>query len=452
MSKRKNVMVLLSVLMLASMVLSVMPAFAQDAPIDVRMWIAFTDRRLDWAREKAGEFNAAFPQYNVIVEGYDNYEDLFAATALAAEQGNLPEIVQYFEVATQTARDSGYFKSIAEAIGDRTEINGVPVDFSDIIPVVSSYYTLDGQWTSMPWNSSSAIMYTNMELLAAAGLENPPATWQELEAACEAIMALEDGPEGCITWPNYGWFFEQWMAAAGAPIANNDNGRSARADEVLLDSDAAVRIASWWQDMYNKGYYIYSGVQRDWNGTEQAFQSQQVAFILTSSADAGNITNAAADNGITVKTTRYPYDEETGWNGNLIGGASLWLADGLTPEVEDAALTFLLWFTNTENAARWHQLTGYLPIRTSAAELLESEGWFADSPNFATAGDQLSNTPVSVATAGGLFGDFPAIRNVMTQAFEDLMLTGGDPAERMAQAKADADVILSEYNLLYGEE
>lgn len=435
---------------LAAAALTVMPSFAQTTPTDVRVWIGFTDKRLDWVREVAAQFNEEHPEYNVIVDGYANYEEILDATVLAIDQGNPPAVVHWFEVGTQFARDSGYFKPIEDAIAGREEILGVTVDVSDFIPPVSSYYTVEGKFTSMPWNSSSPILYSNMELLREAGIETPPATWQEVEAACEAIMALGK-TQGCITWPNHGWFFEQWLAQQDATIANNDNGRTERATEILLNSDAAVTTATWWQDLYNKGYYTYTGVQRDWDGTQQGLQSGNVAMIITSSADAGNITTAAAENNVEVVTSRMPYNDETGWTGNLIGGGSLWLMNGLDPVVEDGAVAFMLYLNTTENAAAWHKLTGYLPITTSSAALLEEEGWFEENPNFRVAYDQINDSTVTTATRGAMLGTFNETRNVLTQAIEDLMLQGGDPAERLTAASEEANELLAEYNQLYVE-
>jgi sn-glycerol 3-phosphate transport system substrate-binding protein len=476
MTNRKGLFVVL--MAIATLVLAVAPAFAQTAT-DVRVWIAFTDYRLDWAQQKAATFNAQFPQYNVTVEGYANYEELFAATALAAEQDSLPAVVQYFEVATQDARDSGYFKSIASALGDRTEVNGIPVNLDDFIAPVAAYYTLGGEFTSMPWNTSSAIMFSNSTILEAAGVEGIPATWAEVEAACELVMALESAPEFCFTWPNHGWFFEQWVAQQDAALANNDNGRTDRATEVTLNSDAGIAVVSWLQDMYNKGYLYYSGAQGgdSWATVDQAFQTQQVAMAAYSSSDTAVYTQTGVDNGFTVTASFLPYNQETGWTGNLIGGASLWLTDGLPTEVEDGALSFLLWFTDTENAAEWHQVTGYMPIRISAVELLsgagwydaispeasqvwmdnalvqasQGSGWFETNPNFVVAANQLAESEVTAATSGALLGAFPSIRNVVTQAIDTAILTGADATETLTAAATEANTILSEYNLLSAE-
>jgi sn-glycerol 3-phosphate transport system substrate-binding protein len=440
-------MCLLTVLVLITSI----PALAQDVT-EVRVWIAFTDTRLDWTREVAAAFNEAHPEYNVVVDGYANYEEILDATVLALDQGNPPAVVQWFEVGTQFARDSGYFKPIETALAGRTEVLGEPVVLDDIIEPVRAYYTLDGVFTSMPWNSSTPILYMNTAMLEAAGVEGVPATWQDIEAACAMVMAQDPAPQGCITWPNHGWFFEQWMAQADASYANNDNGRTERASEVLLNSETAVTVAGWWQHMYDMGYYTYSGVQRDWGATEQAIETGTLPMIITSSADARNIIRIAGENGIEIAASRMPYNADTGWTGNLIGGASLWLVDGLDTVVEDGALAFMQFLNNTENAAAWAStVTGYLPITTSAAELLTEQGFYEENPNFRVAFDQINDSTVTVATSGALLGTFVETRDIVTQAIEDLMLSGGDAAERMTQAYDDANAELAAYNELYAD-
>jgi len=434
--------------MVAAAALTILPTFAQATPTDVRVWIAFTDYRLDWARGVATAFNTAHPEYNVIVDGYGNYEEILDATVNAIDQGTPPAVVQWFEVGTQFARDSGYFKPIEDAIAGRTEILGEKVDIADFIAPVSSYYTIDGKFTSMPWNSSSAILYANAGLLKEAGVDAPPATWADVEAACEKIMALKK-TKGCISWPNHGWFFEQWIAQQDAAYANNDNGRTERATEILLNSDAAVNTATWWQTMYNKGYYTYTGVQRDWDGTEQGFATGTLAMIISSSASAGGVIKAAADNKIDVVTSRMPNNQDIPWTGNLIGGASLWLMNNLEAKTEDGAVAFLLFLDNPANAAEWHKITGYLPITAGSQALLDKEGWYDTNPNFRTAYDQINDSKVTVATRGALLGTFRETRDIVTQAIEDLMLKGGDPAERLAEATTAANKLLAEYNQLY---
>jgi sn-glycerol 3-phosphate transport system substrate-binding protein len=446
---KKLAMLVVALAVIATMV---MPSFAQE-PVEVNVWVAFDDYRLDWANEVAAEFNELYPQYNVVVTGGHSYETMFADAVAAGEQGELPAIVHFFEAGTQDARDSGLFKAIADALGDRTEVNGLSVNLEDFIGPVASYYTLDGKFTSMPWNTSSAIWFSNQTILDAAGVAAPPTTWAEVEAACEAIMALEDAPEYCFTWPNHAWFFEQWLAQQDGLLVNNGNGRDERATEVAFNSDAGAAVLNWLKDMHDKGYLYYSGAQGgdSWATVDQAFSTQQVAMAAYSSSDTTLYTQFGVDNGFNTVASFLPYNDATGWTGNLLGGGTLWLADGLETEVEDGALTFLLYLTSSENDAAWHQLTGYMAIRNSSNELLTEEGWFDENPNQTVAAQQLATSSVTPATSGALVGGLPAIRTELTAAIDRVLLGGESAEDALAEAAEEANIIIEEYNLLNAE-
>lgn len=430
---------------------------AADEPTEIEMWIAFNDdARLNYTQDRAAEFNAKHPDYEVIVTPFDSYNTVFEQTALAIDDGNPPEVIHFFEAATQDALDAidkngdPIFTSVTTAIAGRSEILGEPVVIDDVVSAASKYYTIDGELYSMPWNTSSTTMFSNMNILNAAGIDEPPATWAEVEEACAAIAALSDGPDNCITWPNHGWFFEQSLGQAGADLANNDNGRSGRATEVMLNSDAAIDYVQWWSDLEDSGSYVYTGTQRDWGGTSAAFNSQSVAMLIYSSSDTTVITEDGDANGFDVVTSFMPYNQDREYAGNLIGGATLWLTNGLPEASQDGALAFMNFFSNPENAALWHQTTGYIPITNEATSLLESEGWFDKSPNSSVASAQLDAAADTPASTGALLGNFVAIRDVMTAAIEDILVNDVDVTERMNSAQGEAQSLLDDYNELFG--
>ncbi len=430
-----------------------------DNPVTIEMWIAFSDdARLGFAQDRAADFNANHPEYIVEVTSFDSYNTVFEQAQLAIDEGNPPEIIHFFEAATQEALDAvdadgnPIFASVTEAIDGRDEVLGEPVVIDDVVSAANNYYTIDDQLYSMPWNTSSTTMFSNMDILSAAGIAEPPATWAEVEAACDAIMALPDAPsEGCITWPNHGWFFEQSLGQAGVDLANNDNGRSARATEVNLNSDAAVEYVQWWSALEDAGHYVYTGLQRDWDGTSAAFQAQNVAMLIFSSSDTTALTDAGVENGFDVRSSFMPYNQDRDYAGNLIGGATLWMTNGLDAAQQDGALGFMNFFSNPDNAADWHQLTGYIPITNEAGNLLATEGWYDESPNSAVASDQLNAAADTPASTGALLGNFVAIRDVTTAAIEDVLVNDVDPEVRMKSAQDEAQQLLDEYNELFGE-
>ncbi|MGI9597822.1 MAG: extracellular solute-binding protein [Acidimicrobiales bacterium] len=430
-----------------------------DNPAVIEMWIAFSDdARLGFAQDRAADFNADHPEYDVQVSSFDSYNTVFEQAQLAIDDGNPPEIIHFFEAATQEALDAvdsdgnPIFTSVTEAIDGRDEILGEPVVLDDVVSAASKYYTIDGQLYSMPWNTSSTTMFSNMDILNAAGITEPPTTWSEVEAACDAIMAMPDAPsEGCITWPNHGWFYEQSLGQMGADLVNNGNGRDARATEIFLDSPEAVAYVQWWSDLAQSGHYVYTGTQRDWDGTSAAFQAQNVAMLVFSSSDTTALTQAGVDNGFDVQSSFMPYNQDIAYEGNLIGGATLWLANGLSTAEQDGALAFMNFFSNPANAASWHQLTGYIPITDSAVNLLSEEGWYDESPNSAVASDQLDAAADTPASTGAFVGNFVAIRDVVTAAVEDILVNDVDVKERMGSAQTEAQSLLDDYNELYGE-
>jgi sn-glycerol 3-phosphate transport system substrate-binding protein len=174
-------------------------------------------------------------------------------------------------------------------------------------------------------------------------------------------------------------------------------------------------------------------------------------MLVYSSSDTTALTNDGADAGFTVTASFMPYNQETGYVGNLIGGASLWLANGLDTAVEDGALTFMLFLTNAENDADWHKFTGYVPVTNAGLELLESEGWYDESPNSLVASEQLANSELTSATSGAIVGAFPQIRNFVTQAIENVLVNGADVTEALTEAQNLANEALTEYNLLNAE-
>lgn len=212
-----------------------------SSQIDV--WIGFTDYRLDWAKEKAKAFEEAHSDYTVNVKGYDSYEVLFDKVVAASEQGETPTIVQNFEAATQESRDAvtpegdPLFTSVEDAIDGRSEILGEKVVLDDVVDSARNYYTIDGEFSSMPWNTSTPIFYSNKQIMDRAGIDEAPATWEDLAEACDKVMALDDAPKNCVSWPNQAWFPEQVLAEQNAMLADNENGRDGRAENIDLTSD-----------------------------------------------------------------------------------------------------------------------------------------------------------------------------------------------------------------------
>jgi sn-glycerol 3-phosphate transport system substrate-binding protein len=436
---QKSIMfgVVLSLAVVAGVAASGQSEAASESQTEIQFWHAFSDApRSGWIEDRAAEWNAQNPEFRVVTERKGSYRETLQAAVLGARQGDAPHLVQLFEVGSQLAVDSGIFKPVGE-------VGGIPAD--DYIEPVLNYYTIDGDIYSIPFNSSSPILYYNEDKMVQAGLdpENPPETFGEVIAMLE--QARDAGVEGArMSFNLHSWFFEQWMAEQNAPLVNNDNGRSARATEVNLTSEAAYNIVNWIDELNRNDMYTYTGRLEDWSGSDAIFQEGEAMFHVTSTADLGNISSAV-EGSFDLGTGLLPIPDGVRRNGVVIGGASVWLVDGHPTRELEAARDFVLFMTNTENMVSWHKLTGYYPVRNSSVEALEDEGWFEEDPNAYTAFDQLLNTVPNPASAGALMGSFLDTRTIIGEAIQKV-LQGTSVEAALEEAKVLADDRLREYN------
>ncbi|GFM32214.1 ABC transporter substrate-binding protein [Desulfovibrio subterraneus] len=430
---KRFVVALFAVLIMAT------PALAEKTKVS--FWHAMGGDRITLIKEMCDDFNKAHPDIEVTPEYKGSYRDTLNASILAFKQGKAPNIVHIFEVGSQLGVDAGIFMPFEDTIkpGDDAKLD-------DFVDGVANYYRIGGKFYSVPFNSSNPVLYYNKTLFKKAGLdpENPPKTFNEVIAASEKLKASGAAPYG-ITWPLHCWFVEQWMGNQGALLANNENGRAARATDILLDSEPMLKIMTWWKKMYDDKLFVYSGKVEDWDGANNLFISGQAAMLITSTSDITFMQKAAEENHFELGTGFLPVADGSENFGTIVGGASLWMTKGHSDKANDATKNFLLWFTNTANEVRWHKGTGYFPVRKSAVTELEKENWFEKNPAYAAAFKQLMATKPVRSTQGAMLGMFPELRNIVTDAVQSI-LNGADIKATMKDADARADKALERYN------
>ncbi len=77
-----------------------------------------------------------------------------------------------------------------EFIADLTDrMRGVSVSTGGpgIMPFAAEWFRLKGKWYAMPWMVDCLCLFYNKKMLAAAGIESPPATWDDLAAQSKRL-------------------------------------------------------------------------------------------------------------------------------------------------------------------------------------------------------------------------------------------------------------------------
>ncbi|WDZ83492.1 extracellular solute-binding protein [Micromonospora cathayae] len=407
---------------------------------------------LDPIRQRAAEFERAHPRYRVTVRGC-GYEEIPAEVSRLALAGTPPTVATYYSGASRQARDTvtragtPLFTSIERAVDGRSHILGERVMLDDLTAPARGFFTYQGDLTSLPLSASTMLFYVNTTLLRAAGVWDVPRTWREVELACARVAALRPGVRG-VTWPNDGKLVQQWLSQQGAPLLDRDNGRAGRATTVNLTSEPMLALADWWAGLQRRGYFSYSGVLEDWPGNAAEFVGQRVAMRVGSSFEADFMRAAGQREGFDVAVAELPHRDGVAPVGNWIGGDSVWLADGLDPEVRDGALAFLMYLGTPENAARWRAASGSTPVVRSAIDRLEADGWFAGNPHHRVAVDQIARTDGTPGSYSPIIPGSYGVQMAVMEAMDDVLRHGVEPADRLARAEPVAQRALAEYNAI----
>lgn len=157
------------------------------AATEIVFWHSMEGALGDRVNELVKDFNDSQSDYVVKPSYKGNYGESMNAGIAAFRAGNAPDILQVFEVGTATMMHA---KGAIQPVQEMSEQVGDPIDPEIFLGAVGGYYSSnDGKLVSMPFNSSTPVLYYNKEAFEAAGLDpnNPPKTWEELADAAQKI-------------------------------------------------------------------------------------------------------------------------------------------------------------------------------------------------------------------------------------------------------------------------
>jgi len=248
------------------------------------------------------------------------------------------------------------------------------VDWSRFIAPALAMFG-DGQGAaSLPFNSSTPLLWYNVDAFEEAGITSPPVTWDDVG---EAARKLKDiGFECALSseWPN--WVnLDGYSQIQNLEVATNNNGMDGWDTEFTFNQQPQYvahiqRLKNW----IDEGIYTYAG-----RGSNSAiFISGECGMSFLSSAAYLGIEGGAE---FEFSVTYMPIEANNeDPKSSLIGGGSIFVMDGLTDEQNAAAAKFLDFLMQTPQQIEWHKRTHYVPISLDAYEILKAEGYYIENP------------------------------------------------------------------------
>jgi sn-glycerol 3-phosphate transport system substrate-binding protein len=418
------------------------------AKTKIQFWHAMSGWRIELLQNMANDFMEQNPDIEVEVQYTGSYQDTLNKLIAAIKAGTPPNVVQVFEVGTQSIIDGGIAVPMQDMIDKDPSF-----DIAALLPQVLNYYVVNGKLYSMPFNSSNAIMFYNKTMFEEAGLDptKPPATYEELMEACKALTKKDANGniiKSGITWNLHSWFFEQMLALQDAPLVNNNNGRTAPPTKALLNNEAGLKFVKLWKELSDNDYMVNTK-KEDWTGARKLFLSQSVGMLITSTSDVSAIMDGAKENGFDVSAAFLPTPADSPQGGIVIGGGSLWMIDGNPDDEMEATWEFVKFMSETKQQIAWHKGTGYFPVRKDAITQLLNEGYYSEYPDHMVAILQLLFSKQNYNTNGAIMGIFPEFRNTFEDNIEKMLNGRMTPEQVLENTEETATELLEEYNELY---
>jgi sn-glycerol 3-phosphate transport system substrate-binding protein len=412
------------------------------AQTEVQWWHAMGGELGEKLEAIVAGYNASQSDYKVVPSFKGTYAETMTAAIAAFRAGEQPAIVQVFEVGTGTMMAAkGAIYPVYQLMPDM----GEPFDPAAFLPAVVGYYTdTEGNMLSMPFNSSTPILYYNKDVFAKAGLdrETPPETWEEVEAFSKKIMESGAAPCGFTT----GWIswvqLENFSAWHNQQIGTLENGFGGLETELTVNGPLQARhwdnLARWQKE----GIFQYGGPVGG-NDAPPKFYTQECAIYMNSSASRAGVVANAKD--FEVGYGMLPHYADTAPQNSIIGGATLWVMQGRPAEEYKAVADFFSHLSSAEVQAKWHQDTGYLPITQAAWDLSTAQGYYTANPGADVSIRQMTlNTPTP-NSKGLRFGSYVQIRGIIDEEFQALLGGQKDAQTALDDLVTRGNVLIREF-------
>ena len=387
-------------------------AMNAQAAVEIQWWHAMGGALGETVSDIAAGFNRSQSDYVLKAVYKGNYTETMTAGIAAFRSGKPPHIMQVFEVGTATMMAAkGAIYPVHKLMADQ----GIPFDQSRYLSAVIGYYTTtDGNLLSMPFNSSTPVVFWNKKAFAKAGLDRAPKTWEEMGDFTKKIQASGGAECGfTIGWQSWS-MLENFGAWHDVPFATKENGFAGLDTEFVFNSPLHVKHIGQLFDWQKDKVFIYGGRRGEGN---PLFADGKCAMLINSSAYYSGLKKTTK---FDFGTAQLPY-----WSGvkgapqnSIIGGATLWVLKGLPKESYKGVALFMNYLSDVFVQTFWHQNTGYVPITNAAYDLTKRSGYYDKFEGRDVAVIQMSAKAPTANSKGLRLGSFVQIRDIINDELE----------------------------------
>ncbi len=331
-------------------------ASGSGEPVTIEWWhIQNNDPGLSLWEDIAAEFEDAHPNVTIDITVYEN-EAFKTAIAPRLQAGDPPDLFQSWgggEMIEQV--DAGLVQDITDAVEPWID---------DLNQGAVTMYQVDDRQYGIPFDLGMVGFWYNTELFAQAGIDEPPATWDELLDDVQTLkdagitpIALGEGDK----WP--GMFWWAYLALRnGGPDALLQAG-----EDGSFDSEPFVQAGEQLEELIAMDPFQPGHMAAVWDGAggqAATIATEGAAFHLMGQwAPGTQNANSPDGEGLGDKLGWFPFPAVEGGEGDPTDGFGGGNGFAVGSDAPPEAIEFLEYISTRDVADRWGETnSGILPV------------------------------------------------------------------------------------------
>ena len=277
-----------------------------------------------------------------------SWNDIYSVVSTRISSNQQPDILNISGFADYVADD--LLMPVQEYVSDQVKADILP-DFWEANAME------DGEVFALPILASCRVLFCNMDILAEAGIEKVPTTWDEVLTACQAV---KDNCDGIVPW-GLDISTDEGQAAFSYYTWNFDGGYVDDDNNWALNSDENVEAVNFMKKLYDSGFCNSAPATETRYPLQNSFSAGTLAMMI------GPMNMVSADSTVNYETAAIPGK-----------GISLGVCDQLMvfkdekagDKRTEAVKRFFDAFYEVETYSDYMVYEGFLPVTTSATENL----------------------------------------------------------------------------------
>jgi len=317
----------------------------------VSIWYYYSGKQQELFDDLINQYNESQNQY--VLEGeYVPFADTKKQLSIGAAGGTLPDLVIMDVVDNAAFAAQGVLADITEKVNEWGKADTLYEG-----PLKSAMY--EDKYYGLPVGSNALGLFYNEDLLKEAGIEAPPATWDELVEVAQKLT--KSGVKG---------FAVSAVKTEEAAFQFYPFLRSAGADYDSLDSEGAIKALELYKTLVDNGSMGSEVVNATQDDLARQFSNGQLAMMVNG---PWNIERIKGENPtLNFGTTQIPM-YPNGEFASVLGGENIAI---IKDKNIDGAFDFITWLLEPQRLETFSAETGVFPV---IQEVLEtSDFWKND--------------------------------------------------------------------------